>query len=30
MIDEIPLESAIAKAGDLMAGKLRGRVVVRL
>ena len=30
MIDEIPLEEAVAKASDLMAGKLRGRVVVRI
>jgi acrylyl-CoA reductase (NADPH) len=30
MIDEIPLEAAIDKASELMAGKLRGRVVVRL
>ena len=29
-IDEVPLEGAIAKAHDLMAGKVRGRVVVRL
>ncbi len=30
MIDEVPLERAIAKAQDLMDGKLRGRVVVRI
>jgi acrylyl-CoA reductase (NADPH) len=30
MIEEIPLEAAIAKAHDLMAGKLRGRVVVKI
>jgi acrylyl-CoA reductase (NADPH) len=30
MIDEVPLEGAIAKAHDLMAGKVRGRVVVRI
>jgi acrylyl-CoA reductase (NADPH) len=30
MIEEIPLEAAIDKAQDLMAGKVRGRVVVRL
>ncbi|MGY8904074.1 MAG: acrylyl-CoA reductase (NADPH) [Burkholderiales bacterium] len=30
MIDEVPLEAAIAKAHDLMAGKVRGRVVVRI
>jgi putative YhdH/YhfP family quinone oxidoreductase len=30
MIEEIPLEGAIAKAQDLMAGKVRGRVVVRV
>lgn len=30
MIEEIPLATAIAKAQDLMAGKVRGRVVVRV
>ena len=30
MIDEVPLEGAIAKAQDLMAGQVRGRVVVRI
>ena len=30
MIDEVPLEDAIAKAQDLMDGKVRGRVVVRI
>ncbi|MFM8609482.1 MAG: MDR family oxidoreductase [Burkholderiaceae bacterium] len=30
MIDEEPLDAAIGKAYDLMAGKVRGRVVVRL
>lgn len=30
MIEEIPLAAAIAKAQDLMAGKARGRVVVRV
>jgi acrylyl-CoA reductase (NADPH) len=30
MIEEIPLTAAIAKAQDLMAGKVRGRVVVRV
>jgi acrylyl-CoA reductase (NADPH) len=30
MIDEVPLEGAIAKAQDLMDGKVRGRVVVRM
>jgi acrylyl-CoA reductase (NADPH) len=30
MIDEVPLESAIAKAHQLMDGKIRGRVVVRI
>jgi acrylyl-CoA reductase (NADPH) len=30
MIDEIALDQAIAKAHDLMAGKVRGRVVVRV
>jgi acrylyl-CoA reductase (NADPH) len=29
MIDEVPLEAAIAKAQDLMDGKVRGRVVVK-
>ena len=29
MIEEIPLEAAIAKAHDLMDGKVRGRVVVK-
>ncbi len=30
MIDEVPLEGAIAKAQQLMDGKVRGRVVVRV
>jgi acrylyl-CoA reductase (NADPH) len=30
MIDEVSLDDAIAKAHDLMAGKVRGRVVVRI
>ena len=30
MIEEVPLEQAIAKAGELMAGKVRGRVVVKI
>jgi acrylyl-CoA reductase (NADPH) len=30
MIEEVPLATAIAKAQDLMAGKVRGRVVVRV
>lgn len=30
MIDEVPLEGAIAKAQQLMAGQVRGRVVVRI
>ncbi len=30
MIDEVPLEGAIAKAQALMAGQVRGRVVVRI
>lgn len=30
MIEEVPLEGAIAKAHDLMAGKVRGRIVVRI
>lgn len=29
MIEEVPLEDSIAKAHELMAGKVRGRVVVR-
>jgi NADPH:quinone reductase-like Zn-dependent oxidoreductase len=29
MIEEVPLEAAIAKAHDLMTGKVRGRVVVK-
>ena len=29
MIEEVPLEAAIDKAHDLMAGKVRGRVVVK-
>lgn len=29
MMEEIPLEAAIARAHDLMAGKVRGRVVVK-
>ena len=28
--EEVPLESAIAKAGELMQGKVRGRIVVRI
>jgi len=30
MIDEVPLEGAIAKARQLMAGQVRGRVVVKI
>ncbi|MFM9880590.1 MAG: MDR family oxidoreductase [Burkholderiaceae bacterium] len=30
MVDEVPLSGAITKAHDLMAGKVRGRVVVRI
>ena len=30
MIDEVPLEGAVAKAHDLMAGRVRGRVVVKI
>jgi len=30
MITEVPLEGAIDAAGRLMAGQVRGRVVVRL
>ena len=30
MIEEVPLERAIEKAGELMAGKVRGRVVVKI
>jgi acrylyl-CoA reductase (NADPH) len=30
MVEEVPLESAIAKAHDLMDGKVRGRVVVKV
>lgn len=30
MIEEVPLEGAMAKAQDLMAGRVRGRVVVRI
>jgi acrylyl-CoA reductase (NADPH) len=30
MVQEVPLEAAIASAHDLMDGKVRGRVVVRL
>lgn len=30
MTEEVPLENAIAKAQDLMAGRVRGRVVVRI
>jgi acrylyl-CoA reductase (NADPH) len=30
MIEEIPLEAAVDRAQDLMAGKVRGRIVVRL
>lgn len=30
MIEEVPLDAAIGKAHDLMAGKVRGRVVVKI
>ena len=30
MIEEVPLERAVEKAADLMAGKVRGRVVVKI
>lgn len=30
MIEEVPLESAVAKAHDLMDGKVRGRIVVKV
>ena len=30
MVEEIPLDDAIARAADLMAGKVRGRLVVRI
>ena len=30
MIDEVPLARAVEKAGELMAGKLRGRVVIKI
>lgn len=30
MVEEVPLSSAIAKASDLMEGKVRGRIVVRI
>ncbi|MCA3239001.1 MAG: MDR family oxidoreductase [Curvibacter sp.] len=30
MIEEVPLEEAVAKAAQLMAGQIRGRVVVRI
>ena len=30
MIEEVPLEQASAKAAELMAGKVRGRVVIRI
>jgi acrylyl-CoA reductase (NADPH) len=30
MVEEVPLDQAIAKAGQLMAGQVRGRVVVRV
>ena len=30
MIEEVGLEQAIAKAQDLMAGRVRGRVVVKI
>lgn len=30
MIEEVPLQEAVAAAGRLMAGQLRGRLVVRI
>ena len=30
MIDEVPLARAVEKAGELMAGKVRGRVVIKI
>ena len=30
MIEEIPLEATIDKAHELMAGKVRGRIVVKI
>ncbi len=30
IVEEIPLDAAIARAGDLMQGKVRGRLVVRI
>ena len=30
MIDEVPLAQAIEKAGELMAGRVRGRVLVKI
>lgn len=30
MIEEVPLERAVEKAADLMAGKVRGRVIVKI
>jgi len=30
MVEEVPLDQAIAKAQQLMAGQVRGRVVVRI
>jgi acrylyl-CoA reductase (NADPH) len=30
MIEEVPLDQAVARAHDLMAGKVRGRIVVRI
>jgi acrylyl-CoA reductase (NADPH) len=30
LVEEVPLKDAIAKAGELMAGKVRGRIVVRI
>jgi acrylyl-CoA reductase (NADPH) len=30
MTEEVPLEAAVAKAGELMQGTVRGRIVVRI
>jgi len=30
IVEEIPLAQAVARAGDLMQGKVRGRIVVRI
>jgi acrylyl-CoA reductase (NADPH) len=30
MVEEVPLSRAVEKAADLMAGKVRGRVVIKI